>query len=187
MTFEHLNTIFHHVRGKLKQPFTFWYCVDNFYPWKDIVGKKVPKFLGRFTVIHYLQTRYRGAERKRKGKKKKGSDQLPRLSPFPTVWAASAATICGCMGGWVSKLTVNCFGKDEREGGGEGVSPNQSPLLGHNVQPLKPAWLEHCLVKSSLLTMFIHWLGCQSKHSSKKVRSGQPGQFGFILVPMGLA
>jgi hypothetical protein len=22
---------------------TFWYCVDNFYPWKDIVGKKVSK------------------------------------------------------------------------------------------------------------------------------------------------
>ncbi len=40
MTFEHLNTICHHVRGK---PFTFWYCVDNFYPWKDIVGKKVSK------------------------------------------------------------------------------------------------------------------------------------------------
>jgi hypothetical protein len=56
MTFEHLNTIFHHVRGKHKQPFTFWYCVDNFYPWKDIVGKKgvevkdtLPN-LGRFTV-----------------------------------------------------------------------------------------------------------------------------------------
>ncbi len=44
MTFEHLNTIFHHVRGKHKQPFTFWYCVDNFYPWKDIVGKKVSKW-----------------------------------------------------------------------------------------------------------------------------------------------
>ncbi len=44
MTFEHLNTNFHHVRGKNKQPFTFWYCVDNFYPWKDIVGKKVSKW-----------------------------------------------------------------------------------------------------------------------------------------------
>jgi hypothetical protein len=43
MTYEHLNTIFHLVRGKHKQPFTFWYCVDNFYPWKDIVGKKVSK------------------------------------------------------------------------------------------------------------------------------------------------
>ncbi len=26
-----------------KQSFTFLYCVDNFYPWKDIVGKKVLK------------------------------------------------------------------------------------------------------------------------------------------------
>jgi hypothetical protein len=43
MTFEHLNTIFHHVRGKHKQPFTFLYCVDSFYPWKDIVEKKVSK------------------------------------------------------------------------------------------------------------------------------------------------
>ena len=43
MTFKHLNTIFHHVTGKHNQPFTFWYCVDNFYPWKDIVGKKVSK------------------------------------------------------------------------------------------------------------------------------------------------
>ncbi len=43
MTFEHLNSSFHHVRGKHKQPFTFWYCVDNFYPWKDIIGKKVSK------------------------------------------------------------------------------------------------------------------------------------------------
>jgi hypothetical protein len=55
MTFEHLNTIFHHVRGKHKQPFTFWYCIDNFYPWKDIVGKKVSKLrsvteLRAFTV-----------------------------------------------------------------------------------------------------------------------------------------
>ncbi len=39
MMFEHLNLIFYHVRGKYKQPFTFWYCVDNFYPWKDR-GKK---------------------------------------------------------------------------------------------------------------------------------------------------
>ncbi len=30
-------------RGKQKQPFTFWYCVENFYPWKDIIGKKVSK------------------------------------------------------------------------------------------------------------------------------------------------
>ena len=35
--------IIHHARWKQKQPFTFWYCVDNFYPWKDIVGKKVSK------------------------------------------------------------------------------------------------------------------------------------------------
>jgi hypothetical protein len=33
MTFEHLNTIFYHVRN----------CVDNLYPWKDIAGKKVSK------------------------------------------------------------------------------------------------------------------------------------------------
>ncbi len=56
MTFEHFNTIFHHVRGKHKQYFTFGYCADNFYPWKDIVGKKVSKLMsiaeliGRFTV-----------------------------------------------------------------------------------------------------------------------------------------
>jgi hypothetical protein len=43
MMLEHLKTIFYHVRGKHKQPFTFRYCVDNFYPWKDIVGKKVSK------------------------------------------------------------------------------------------------------------------------------------------------
>jgi hypothetical protein len=43
MTFEHLNTTFYHVRGKHEQPITFLYCVDNFYPWKDIVGKKVSK------------------------------------------------------------------------------------------------------------------------------------------------
>ncbi len=54
MTFEHLNTIFHHVRGKHKQPFTFWYCVDNFYPWKDIVGKKVSKLraIGELRVFY---------------------------------------------------------------------------------------------------------------------------------------
>ncbi len=40
-SFEHLKTIFHHVRGKHKQPFNFWYCVNNFYPWKYIIGKKV--------------------------------------------------------------------------------------------------------------------------------------------------
>ncbi len=34
---------FHRARWKQKQSFTFWYCVDNFYPWKDIVGKKVSK------------------------------------------------------------------------------------------------------------------------------------------------
>ncbi len=57
-TFEFFNTIFHHARWKQKQPFTFWYCVNNFYTWKDIVGKKVSKLryieelmsLGRFTV-----------------------------------------------------------------------------------------------------------------------------------------
>ena len=43
MTFEYFNTKFHRARWKQKQPFTFWYCVDNFYPWKDIVGKKVSK------------------------------------------------------------------------------------------------------------------------------------------------
>ncbi len=43
MTFEYFNTKFHRDRWKQKQSFTFWYCVDNFYPWKDIVGKKVSK------------------------------------------------------------------------------------------------------------------------------------------------
>ncbi len=43
MTFEYFNTKFHHDRWKQKQPFTFWYCVNNFYPWKDIVRKKVSK------------------------------------------------------------------------------------------------------------------------------------------------
>ncbi len=43
MTFEYFNTKFHRDRWKQKQPFTFRYCVDNFYPWKDIVGKKVSK------------------------------------------------------------------------------------------------------------------------------------------------
>ncbi len=43
MTFEFFNTKFHRDRWKQKQSFTFWYCVDNFYPWKDIVGKKVSK------------------------------------------------------------------------------------------------------------------------------------------------
>ncbi len=43
MTFEFFISKFHRARWKQKQPFTFWYCVDNFYPWKDIVGKKVSK------------------------------------------------------------------------------------------------------------------------------------------------
>ncbi len=43
MTFEYLYTIIAHARVKHKQLFTIWYCVDNFYPWKDIVGKKVSK------------------------------------------------------------------------------------------------------------------------------------------------
>jgi hypothetical protein len=30
-------------RWKQKQPFTLWYCADNIYPWKDIIGKKVLK------------------------------------------------------------------------------------------------------------------------------------------------
>jgi hypothetical protein len=29
---------------KAKAAFYFWYCVDNFYPWKDIFGKKVSKW-----------------------------------------------------------------------------------------------------------------------------------------------
>ncbi len=47
--------------------FTFWYCVDNFYPWKDIVGKKVSKlrsiaelraFYGKlyFTKVYFRKT-----------------------------------------------------------------------------------------------------------------------------------
>ncbi len=43
MTFKYFNTKLHHDRWKQKQPFTFWYCDDNFYLWKDIVGKKVSK------------------------------------------------------------------------------------------------------------------------------------------------
>jgi hypothetical protein len=43
MTCEYLYTIITHARVKYKQPFTIWYCIDNFYSWKDIVGKKVSK------------------------------------------------------------------------------------------------------------------------------------------------
>ena len=43
MTFEYFNTKFHLTIWKQKQPFTFWYRIDNFYPWKDIVRKKVSK------------------------------------------------------------------------------------------------------------------------------------------------
>ncbi len=43
MTFEYFNTKFLCARWKQKQPFTFWYRVNNFYPWKDIVGRKVSK------------------------------------------------------------------------------------------------------------------------------------------------
>ncbi len=43
MTFEFFATKFHRARWKQEQPFTFWYCVDNFYPWNDIFGKKVSK------------------------------------------------------------------------------------------------------------------------------------------------
>jgi hypothetical protein len=43
MTFEFFTTKFYRARWKQKQPFTFFNCVDNFYPWKDIVGKKVSK------------------------------------------------------------------------------------------------------------------------------------------------
>jgi hypothetical protein len=43
MTFEYFNTKLHRDRWKQKLSFTFWYCVDSFYPWKDIVGKKVSK------------------------------------------------------------------------------------------------------------------------------------------------
>ncbi len=43
MTLEFFTTKFHRARWKQKQSFTFWYCVDNFYPWKDIVGKKGSK------------------------------------------------------------------------------------------------------------------------------------------------
>jgi len=43
MIFALIDTKFHQARWKQKRPFTFWYCVDNFYPWEDIVGKKVSK------------------------------------------------------------------------------------------------------------------------------------------------
>ncbi len=64
MTFEFFTTKFHRARWKQKQPFTFWYCVDNFHPWEDIVGKKVSKlrsiaelraFYGNF-LFHFLTT-----------------------------------------------------------------------------------------------------------------------------------
>ncbi len=37
----YFNTKLHRDRWKQKKPFTFWYCVDNFYPWKDIVDVEV--------------------------------------------------------------------------------------------------------------------------------------------------
>jgi hypothetical protein len=43
MTFKYFNTKLQHARLKAKAAFYFWYCVDNLYPWKDIVGKKVSK------------------------------------------------------------------------------------------------------------------------------------------------
>ncbi len=43
MTFEFFTTKFYRARRKQKQPYIFLYCVDNFYFWKDIVGKKVSK------------------------------------------------------------------------------------------------------------------------------------------------
>jgi hypothetical protein len=57
MTFEYLYTIITHARGNHKQPFIIGYCVDNFYSWKDIVGKKVSKLrsiaeLRAFDGIH---------------------------------------------------------------------------------------------------------------------------------------
>ncbi len=33
MTFEYFNTKIHRDRWRQKQPFTFLYCVDNFYLW----------------------------------------------------------------------------------------------------------------------------------------------------------
>ncbi len=41
--FEYFNTKFLCDRWKQKQPFTFWYCVGNFYPWKVIIGEKMSK------------------------------------------------------------------------------------------------------------------------------------------------
>jgi hypothetical protein len=63
MTFEYFNTKFHRDRWKQKQPFTFWYCVDNFYPWKDIIGKKVSKlrFIAELRAFYgrpFLTARY---------------------------------------------------------------------------------------------------------------------------------
>ncbi len=43
MTFEFFTTKFQHATWKQTQPVTFCYCVDNFIPWKDIIGKKVSK------------------------------------------------------------------------------------------------------------------------------------------------
>jgi hypothetical protein len=57
MTFEYFNTKFHRDRWMQKQPFTFWYCVDNFYPWKDIVGNKVSK-LGSIAELRAFYRMY---------------------------------------------------------------------------------------------------------------------------------
>jgi hypothetical protein len=67
-----------------------------------------------------------------------------------------------------SKLSVDSSVKDERGGGGGGgwVLANKTPMVGRHTQPLKPARLEHCWIKSSLPTLLINWLGCQSKHSN---------------------
>ncbi len=67
MTFEYFNTKFHRDRWKQKQPFIFWYCVDNFYPWKDIVRKKVSKlwsiaklraFYGKLAILYAYSRKF---------------------------------------------------------------------------------------------------------------------------------
>ncbi len=58
MTFEYFNTKFHRDRWKQKQPFTIWYCVDIFYPWKDIVGKKVSKLRSNAELRAFFGTSF---------------------------------------------------------------------------------------------------------------------------------
>ncbi len=50
---------------KANATFYFWYCVDNFYPWKDIVGKKVSKLRSIAELRAFNDTLSTEWERKR--------------------------------------------------------------------------------------------------------------------------